>query len=188
MKLGIGMMALFTAAWLGGCAVDPAEPSDSSGAPASSDETNAEAARDLAIEKLRADYEEAQASSDPVPYLVNNELNGLRVKVPGDDRVYLIDRGVRRHIPDIYVFQRLFHDTNYIEGYYWAYLDMGSDIDVNAQLVNPIGGGPVYLLEWNTKRHITSPDTMNRYNFAWNHIVSYPQWVLDRIPTADPIW
>ena len=43
------------------------------------------------------------------------ELNGWRVKIPGEPALYLIDWGYRRLIPDSQTYDYIFRDTNGIQ-------------------------------------------------------------------------
>lgn len=114
------------------------------------------------------------------------DLAGLRVKLPTQPQVYLIDPdGFLRWIPNPPTYNNLFRDWNGII----------VDIDVNeiAQGV-PLSDGavlakgataPVYLVSNGEKRWITSPAAMDKYYFNWRTIVVMPQVLLDSIPTGN---
>jgi hypothetical protein len=117
------------------------------------------------------------------------DLNGLRVKSPGwrQDAIYLIEGGVRRHIPDPPTYNNLFPN--------WDGVVLDIDID-DIDLGSPINTGAilgksfapaVYLIDGNVKRWITSPDVMDRYYFDWGKIHLIDQVVLDGVPNGPNI-
>jgi hypothetical protein len=117
------------------------------------------------------------------------DLAGLRVKLPNEPAIYLIDPdGYRRWIPNPQTYNNLFRDWNGVV----------IDIDVNeiaagspltdgAVLVIGIGTAPVYLVSNGIKRWITSPATMDKYYFNWQTVFQIPHVVVDSIPTG-PSW
>ncbi len=116
------------------------------------------------------------------------DISGLRVKLPTDPKVYLIDpRGFRRWIPDPTTYNNLFRD--------WAGIVI--DIDINeipeaspltstAVLVKS-NTAPVYLVSNGMRRWITSPEVMDKYTFAWERILTLPPSVVDSIRRG-PDW
>jgi len=147
-----------------------------------------EAARLDAIEDLRGRYQDKQLRKDASASIVAPALNGLRVKVPGQAEIYLIDQGVRRHIPNPDVFNRLFRDWGGIQEAYWfALVDVGPPLSTESALLSPFGGGPVYLVEPGVKRWIVSPAVMDKYNFSWGQIIAVPPFLLSSVATGPNI-
>jgi hypothetical protein len=117
------------------------------------------------------------------------DLDGLRVAIPGDAKVYLImDGGYRRLIPNPPTYNNLFRSWNGII----------SDIGVGlipelpplsnlAVLVRAAGTAPVYLVSNGRKCWVTSKEAMDRYDFASNKIVELSPAVVDAIPNGPNI-
>jgi hypothetical protein len=122
------------------------------------------------------------------------DLNGMLLKSPGwgQHQIYLVDEGNRRHVPNSVVYDKLFRpeaslffDLNVND------IDVGPQIPSNSELarVRPADepSGKIYLIDGAKKRHITSPDAMDRYNFHWERVVDYPSNALDLIPPGPDI-
>lgn len=117
------------------------------------------------------------------------DLAGMRVKLPDDAAIYLIDPlGYRRWIPNPPTYNNLFINWD------------GVIIDININEIStesPLTSGavlakgqesdPVYLVSNNQKRHIASPAVMSKYYFNWDTIYEVPQILIDLIQTG-PSW
>src|SRR5229473_1282240 len=81
------------------------------------------------------------------------ELNGLRLKAPAPDRPeqYLVDRGCRRHIPDIATRDRLFRDEDY-QIFDVDQITECPEISGNAMLVRGVNRQEIFLLDAGVKR------------------------------------
>lgn len=113
------------------------------------------------------------------------DLNGLRVQLPGNPAIYLIDQGRKRHIPDPATYNNLFRDWNgIIQDPHINDIDSGEPLSVGASLVEGFGDPAVYLVDQGTKRHVASPAVMDRYDFAWNKIYKVPPITISAIPTG----
>ena len=191
MKICARMITLLAAVWLCGCDASSRDLSltaDHEAATTAATE-QAEAARSNATNDLRVRFEASQASHTTAALAVTNELNGQRVQVPGNNAVYLIDRGVRRWIPNPETYWRLFNNTDGIQvASYYALIAVGQPLSTQAQLLNPQGGGAVYLVEPGVKRWVTSPANMDKYYFNWANITPVPQFVLYAIPNGPSIY
>lgn len=126
---------------------------------------------------------EVAATSGP-----RTDLNGLRMSKPGGGGgVFLIDRGYKRHIPNIHTYNNLFANWDGIVPY--VNLDdipSGPSITDGALLMQ--GGGPEqFLCDDRCKRHIANQDTFRRYNFNAGAIYQFPAIVVDFVPTRDRI-
>jgi hypothetical protein len=117
------------------------------------------------------------------------DLAGLRIKSPADTAIYLVDpEGYRRWIPDPSTYNSLFVDWNGIViDIDVAEIPLAPSITVGAVLARPAGMAPVYLVSNGVKRWVTLPTVMDKYHFAWNHVVNVPHVLLDFIPTG-PNW
>lgn len=110
-----------------------------------------------------------------MPERLRNDLNGLRVRLPGHPAIYLMDLGKKRHIPNPQVFNELFstwegvvQDINVDE------IPTGDPIPETAILFRVAESPKVFLLDGvapnQVKRHIVAPAVMDRYTFNWHHI------------------
>ncbi|MGL4512527.1 MAG: hypothetical protein ACRCT8_05500 [Lacipirellulaceae bacterium] len=118
---------------------------------------------------------------------LRNDLNGLRVQLPGRPEIYLIDEGCKRHIPNPATYDSLFRD--------WGGIVQDLDIDEipnaaaisdGAVLAQGKGRAEVYLIDGGVKRHVPSPALMDRYHFRWPQS-RLDTAVIDAIPTGRPI-
>lgn len=94
---------------------------------------------------------------------------GLRVKNPGEDSVYVILDGQRRHVPNRDVYYRLFDDprmTRIITSVAFDDIPVGPPLSSDAEIVRRSPDSPdLYLLNDNMLRHIVNMDVFNRYGF-----------------------
>lgn len=121
---------------------------------------------------------------------VRNDLNGLRIKKPGDPKVYLIDRGRRRHIPDRATYDSLFRGWGgIIEDINLPGITPGPAIPKGAVLVKSAKKPQVYLVDGKTKRHVSTRGRMDKYHFRWpaGSKKQIPQIILDALPTGPKI-
>lgn len=107
--------------------------------------------------------------------MLRPDINGLRLAVPLAAPVYLLDMGKRRWIPNPTVYNQLFKDWNgIVQDIDTNEIEKGIPIPETAILFRCIDSPKVFLLDGvaphQTKRWITSPDVMNRYNFNWDKI------------------
>jgi hypothetical protein len=119
------------------------------------------------------------------------DLDGLRVKAPGNGAVYLImDGGYRRWIPNPATYDNLFRNWDGII----------TDIDVPlipelpalsnlAVLARRSEGetAQVYLISNGRKCWVTSPAAMDRYHFDFNKVQKLSPAVIDAIPNGPDI-
>jgi len=115
------------------------------------------------------------------------EWNGKRVRFPHRPEVYLIDRGYRRHIPDIETYNNLFRDETGIEDMDINTIPEDTPLSRDACLARVAGTAPVYLVDRGVKRHILTPSVMDRYHFSWRRVQNVPRTVLDPIPAGPAI-
>jgi hypothetical protein len=112
------------------------------------------------------------------------EFNGLRIKVPGQPEIYLVEEGYRRWIPNPTTYNNLIRDWNGIrEDAGVADIPRGVDIAPGAVLAKG-STAPSYFVDTLVKRWITSPSTMDKYYFNWNRIVVVPDILLQNIPSG----
>ncbi|MCZ7384968.1 MAG: hypothetical protein O8C63_09505 [Candidatus Methanoperedens sp.] len=106
---------------------------------------------------------------------LRKDLNGLRVRLPGSAPIYLIDEGKKRHIPNPQVYNELFSTwEGVIDDIDIDEITTGVSIPETATLFKCIDSPKVFLLDGvapnQVKRHIFSPDVMNRYKFNWGRV------------------
>jgi len=142
-----------------------------------------------AIERLKADYAPLgvqpmeTAWSSPRP-----DLNGLRVKLPNQPAIYLIDQGYRRWIPNPATYNNLFRDWNgIITDIGINDIPLATQITSGAILARGDGTAPVYLIDAGVKRWVTSPAAMDKYYFAWNRVYVVPPVLVNFIPNGPAI-
>lgn len=128
--------------------------------------------------------------------MLRPDLNGLRVQIPRNNTVYLIDQGKRRAITGI-AYNQLFQDmSGIIQDLDVFEIDEGVNIPNTAILFKTKDNATVWLLDGvaphQVKRGITYP-AMARYNFNWNKIqvwdtplsaISYPDGPLVDLPNV----
>ena len=116
------------------------------------------------------------------------DLDGLRMQIPGEPAIYLIDNGFRRHIPDPDTYNNLFRNwDNIVQDVNLNEIDEGIPISVGAILARAIDQAPVFLIDARSKRHVGSPAVMDRYQFNWDKISVVPHILLDSIATGTPV-
>ena len=139
------------------------------------------------IEKKTEPYK-LQVGADTVGAL-RPDLAGLRVKLPTQPQIYLIDpSGARRWVPDPTTYNNLFRDWNGVV----VHIDIneifeGTALTSGAILGRATNAAPVYLISNGVKRWITSPAVMDKYYFNWNRIYVMPPSAIDSIPSG-PDW
>jgi hypothetical protein len=99
------------------------------------------------------------------------DLNGSRLRAPGQATVYLIDKGFRRAVPNVPVYEALFRDWEcIIEDIDPETIRLGDPLAGSASLVRVAGAPAVYFLDGTPRRHVTSPQVMDKYRFAWERV------------------
>ena len=87
-------------------------------------------------------------------------------RVEGDDKVYVLGSGVKRHIPNPDVFNT--------SGYDWASIELvsGTELAEYAQsgLIRGAGQAKVYLVEDKSKRWVTTGEVFAAKGYNWAHI------------------
>lgn len=116
------------------------------------------------------------------------KLNGRLVKEGGPE-VYLIDQGLRRHIPNF----NLFKPSPEVTTACLETIEEGSPVSDNAVIITD--GGPAYLVDVNpkkgsktlVKRAISSAETFDQYQFNWDKIQRVPAIVVAALPDGDGV-
>jgi len=125
------------------------------------------------------------AAGDPQP---RPDLDGHRVKGPGDPKIYLVDRGFRRWIPDRNTFNDLFRDSSgIVEDLLIFDIAEGLPFTSGTILARGSGTSKIYLIEPNSKRWIVNPHTMDVYNFSGDRAYIIPPVVLVSISDGPDI-
>jgi hypothetical protein len=119
------------------------------------------------------------------------ELNGQRLYEGDDPNVapcYLVMDGKKRLIPNDWTFDRLFRDRSKTRSVMISLIDDGSPISNGALLAKDPDTDPIWFIdhEQKIKRYITSPETMDKYNF-FPRQERVSNYVLDAINSGDDI-
>jgi len=118
---------------------------------------------------------------------LRRDLDGLRLQLPGDPAIYLMDAGKKRHIPNPPTYNNLFRDWNgVVPDPDLNSIDTGTEISNGAVLAQAFGDAAVYLIDGGQKRHIGNPATMDRYYLNWNTIQHVAPIIIASIPNRCP--
>ena len=102
------------------------------------------------------------------------DLNGRLVRHPTRPEIYLIDNGYRRHIPNPWTFTNLFRrNVGIMELDKIDRIPTGASLPDGAVLLKPHNSDMIYLIDLNCKRHVTSPETMEKYGLAWHQVLCH---------------
>ncbi|MBG9516375.1 hypothetical protein ABE47_30935 [Bacillus thuringiensis] len=127
-------------------------------------------------------------------FLQNDQYiyNGYRVKEVGKSAIYLVDRGMKRHITDSGTYNRIFKKWDGILEFQSLHtIPNGRSIDQDMGLVQFENDSTIYFLDKDAtgkpmKRWITSPSIMNKYAFH-SEVSTLPQWMKNAIPNGAAI-
>jgi hypothetical protein len=97
------------------------------------------------------------------------ELAGLRLRLPQQPAIYLVDpEGFRHWIPDPYTYNRIFRDWSGIfDDPSLNDIADGGALTHGSSVIRADGTAPVYFISNKTKRWVTSPTVMDKCNFRW---------------------
>ena len=126
-------------------------------------------------------------------------LEGKRIRNKQNGKVYLILNANARWIPNPDTYNNLFTQnlndsgdaiTDYDDAIMKG-MAFGTDLPNGCMLFKAKDAAPVWLtddlLGLKQKRHIADPNTMDKYSFSWDKIKSYPEIIVDSIPTGAQI-
>ena len=126
----------------------------------------------------------AKTSADPVE-------DGIYVKVPegalvraaDDARVFMVDRGVLRHITGN-AFGRLYRDFGVVTTIVEIPEHLvGEPLGTGTRLVRAKGTAHVWLIDnAETKRHVSDVPVFDRYRFDWGHVQLVDANEIDFLP------
>lgn len=103
---------------------------------------------------------------------------GMRIRHPDHPEVYLILDGVRRHVPSIEVFNRLFR-TGFSTVRVSTLIEcvkLGSPLRTDTQLWRHQGRDAVYLKDLGFFRHVVSMEVFDRFDFDMGKVYDHPGW------------
>jgi hypothetical protein len=107
-----------------------------------------------------------------------HDLNGRRVQNHGENEIYLVEDGFKRHIPDPQTYDSLFRDWNGILHDVNVHtIETGSPIPSGSQVAQAHGEDAVYFVDGYVKHHIASPEAMDRFHFKWPHHRVEHHWI-----------
>jgi hypothetical protein len=116
---------------------------------------------------------------------VRADLDGALLRDPQRGEVYLVQYGVLRHVPDHQTLKQLFGEQPQIRVTTEVRtIRLGRPIANGAYLARVPGTAAVYLVEYGTRCHVSSPEVLHRYRF-YGHIVERTD--IDLIPRAASI-
>jgi hypothetical protein len=116
------------------------------------------------------------------------DLNGSRLRSPGQATVYLIDSGFRRAVPNIPAYEALFRDWDcIIEDIDPETIRLGEPLGDTASLVRLAGQPAVFFIDGTTRRHVASPQVMDKYRFAWERVREITTEELARWPEGSKL-
>ncbi|WP_240792586.1 hypothetical protein [Bacillus thuringiensis] len=135
-----------------------------------------------------------KATSINREFLQNNQYvyNGYRVKEVGKPAIYLVDRGMKRHITDSNTYNRIFKNWNGVLEFQSLHtLPNGRSIDQVMGLIRFEKDSELYFLDKDAtgkpmKRWITSQFILNKYAFH-SESSMLPQWMKNTIPNGAAI-
>ncbi|MBB5867040.1 hypothetical protein F4553_000419 [Allocatelliglobosispora scoriae] len=119
---------------------------------------------------------------------VRTDLNGKRLRAPGDKAVYLVFDGKKSHVKNQEIYLRLFPDD-------WAgiedtpevaEIDEGQVIE-DAYLAQSDAEDKTYFVANGWKRYISNADVFSRYGFVKDKARPTAQADLDALPEGDPL-
>jgi hypothetical protein len=114
-----------------------------------------------------------------------NIYNGIRVKVPGNNRIWVVQGGRRRLIPTPEVFISLFRDRQVHVTLFAHEIPMGKALGRGAHLLRG-SGHAFYILDNNRKRYIPNLRIFNKYHFDGKKVRRYPDGVVNGMATGRP--
>ena len=121
---------------------------------------------------------------------VRTDLNGVRIRLPGSHPIYLIDKGLRRHIHNYQEYIDLFLDEEDVhEDINVVDVDSGDPFPVNAGLYINAAGTKLYFLDGTELRLVERNEV---YGFDEAAAVVIPDdlmdWITGDLPTVgDPM-
>jgi hypothetical protein len=117
------------------------------------------------------------------------ELAGSKVRIPGQETLYVIDRlGYRRRIPFPLAFVNLFRDSAFhgVQVHSSvADIAEGPSLDEDAILLRGAASEKIYLLDGGRKRLIGGRQVMQKYGFNEAAVTVLPQAVVNALFNGD---
>ena len=110
-------------------------------------------------------------------------FDGYRVKTSSNATVYVVINNQKRAIPDMTTFNNLFDNTTDIQVVTQAQLNSispGATLTSGAVLAKG-SGATVYLITNNQRLPIMSMETVDKYDFDINKVVTTPDVILNLI-------
>jgi hypothetical protein len=128
------------------------------------------------------------AGTTPPEAVTRPDLNGTRVRAPGQATVYLIDNGFRRAVPDVPAYEALFRDWECIvEDIDIESIRPGDPLGNDTCLIRLSGQPAVYFVDGTTRRHVANPQVMDKYRFSWERVREVTPDELRRWPEGEKL-
>ena len=135
---------------------------------------------------VKAGTQDSQAGSAPLA-VPKFALDGQRVQRKGDPLVYLVDRGMKRLVPDPPTYTSLFRDTTIAAFESLDDIPTGEPVSQGAVLASGFGDPKVYLVERRGKRFVSSAAAMDRYGLDGTKVQVLPPIVMEAMPELEPL-
>ena len=130
-----------------------------------------------------------------VPAIINVTLqtaDGSLVSGPHGG-VYVLQGGLRRHIPDPATFEA--------EGYFWSNIILVPEtwltniplghplpsVLATGRLILPEGEHTIYVMDNGNKRYVTGPDVISQCGYGWDSAAVVSRAIVDSLPTGSPL-
>jgi hypothetical protein len=128
------------------------------------------------------------SGTTPPEAVTRPDLNGTRVRAPGQATVYLIDNGYRRAVPHVPAYEALFRDWDCIvEDIDIESIRPGDPLGDQSGLIRLSGQPAVYFLDGTTRRHVANPQVMDKYRFSWERVRAVTPDEMKRWPEGEKL-
>jgi hypothetical protein len=116
------------------------------------------------------------------------DLDGCRLRKPGEAAVWLIFQGLRHHIADPDTYSALFaDDRGVVDDVQVGEIALGPELNHGSCLVRAQGGVSIYLVFGRPRAircFIPTLESFNEFGFAMSKVCDVPRILLDAIPVG----
>ncbi|GJE53271.1 hypothetical protein GOFOIKOB_6349 [Methylobacterium tardum] len=114
-------------------------------------------------------------------------LDGLRLRQPGRDEVWMIFQGLRHRVADPETYEALFADERIIEHNEVETIAQGPDLHPGSCLARPNGSSAIYLVFGRprlARYFIPTLASFDEFGFSMAKVLDVPPILLDAIPVG----
>lgn len=114
-------------------------------------------------------------------------MDGLRLRQPGRDDVWVIFHGLRHRVADPETYSALFADERVVERHEIQTIAQGPDLHPGSCLARPSGSSSIYLVfGWPhlTRYFIPTLESFAEFGFNMALVIDVPPILLDAIPVG----